>query len=173
MGTSYNRNSSNGNYISNGSGITLGKYRFSRDKAITTKSTSKAYDFLNPTEDFVGIVECKGNIRHIPKKGEMKQDLDVIDCHVITAWQTREVEEETDTGLFLRKKDEQYEDKDVSLILNKTVLYSKFKKLQDELQSLEGKRIVIVGLGKRENYYDYYVATEEQARKDGVLQVLQ
>jgi hypothetical protein len=42
------------------------------------------------------------------------------------------------------------------------------------LKDLTGKRIVIIGLGKAEdkNYYDYYVATEEQAMKDNVLQIM-
>ncbi|WP_158648711.1 hypothetical protein [Candidatus Nitrosocaldus islandicus] len=167
-----NKEGKNGKNNGKSSKVTLGKYIISKDRAIAKVAT---YDFLNPTEDFLGIIECKGNIRHIEKKGDMKQDLEVIDCHIIVGAQTREVEEETEHGTLVRRRDERFEDQDFSLVLNKAVLLSKFKKLQDELKDLTGKRIVIVGLGKVEdkNYYDYYVATEEKAREEGVLQVLQ
>lgn len=167
-------NNNSGNNGSSSKVVKLGQYMINREKAIATLTATKAYDFLNPAEDFIGIVECKGNIRHIEKRGDMKQDIEVIDCKVIVGYQSREIEEETNEGLLIRRREEKYEDKDYSIVLTKAVLLSKFKKLQDELKDLTGKRIVIIGLGKAEdkNYYDYYVATEEQARKDNVLQIM-
>ncbi|MEM4365848.1 MAG: hypothetical protein QXJ44_08065 [Candidatus Nitrosocaldus sp.] len=165
-------NSSNNSHNSNNSNIVvLGQYKINKDKAITRTIT---LNFFNPSEDFLGIVECLGNIRHIEKRGEMKQDLDVIDCRIITGVETREVEEETPEGTWIRNKTIQYNNENVSLVLSKAVLLSKFKELQKELVELAGKRIVIVGLGKAEdkNYYDYYVATEEKAVQDGVLQIV-
>ncbi|MEM4323960.1 MAG: hypothetical protein QXO37_08910 [Candidatus Nitrosocaldaceae archaeon] len=166
-----NKDSSNNSSNNNNNSITLGPYRINKDKAITR---STVFDFLNPAEDFIGIVECLGNIRHIEKRGEMKQDLDVIDCRIITGVETREVEEETPNGIWVRNKTIQYNNENVSLVLSKAVLLSKFKELQKELADLTGKKIIIVGLGKAEdkNYYDYYVATEEKAVQDGVLQIV-
>lgn len=157
--------SSNGNYI------TIGNYRISRERAML-KSTS-GLEFLNPAEDFIGVVECLGNIRHIEKKGEMKQDLDVIDCRIIAGAETREVEEETPQGILKKREQRQYHDEAYSIVLTKAVLLSKFKELQKELQDLTGKRIIIIGLGKAEekNYFDYYVATEEKAKEEGILQI--
>ncbi|MEM2857253.1 MAG: hypothetical protein QW416_09150 [Candidatus Nitrosocaldaceae archaeon] len=169
--SSSSNNSSNSSHNSNNSNIVvLGQYRINKDKAMTR---TIALNFFNPAEDFVGIVECLGNIRHIEKRGEMKQDLDVIDCRIITGVETREVEEETENGIWIRNKTMQYNNEYVSLVLSKAVLLSKFKELQKETD-LTGKKIVIVGLGKAEdkNYYDYYVATEEKAMQDGVLQVV-
>lgn len=160
-------NSSSSNYI------TIGPYRINKERAM---QKSNILDFLNPAEDFIGIVECLSNIRHIEKRGEMKQDLDVIDVRIITAVETRTVEEETlDGSIIVRKEQKQYHDESYSLALTKTVLLSKFKQLQNELQDLTGKKIVIVGLGKAEdkNYYDYYIATEEKAKEDGVLQIVE
>ncbi|MEM1971380.1 MAG: hypothetical protein QXM92_02840 [Candidatus Anstonellales archaeon] len=168
MGMPTSNPKSNNN--SNNNIVVLGPYRINKDKAITR---STVFDFLNPAEDFLGIVECLSNIRHIEKRGEMKQDLDVIDCRIITGVETREVEEETPEGTWIRNKTIQYNNENVSLVLSKTVLLSKFKELQKELTDLIGKRIVIVGLGKvaDKNYFDYYIATEEKAIEDGVLQV--
>jgi len=163
-------NGSSNNSSNSNSNITLGPYRINKDKAV---ARSTVFNFLNPAEDFLGIVECLGNIRHIEKRGEMKQDLDVIDCKIITGVETREVEEETPNGTWIRNETIQYNNENVSLVLSKTVLLSKFKELQKELTDLIGKRIVIVGLGKvaDKNYFDYYIATEEKAIEDGVLQV--
>jgi hypothetical protein len=60
----------NGNN-NNSSIIALKSVRIDRAKASTSRNS---YDFLNPREDFIGIVECLSDIRHIPKRGEMKQD---------------------------------------------------------------------------------------------------
>ena len=148
--------------------IQIGAYKINKSAVSKTN-----LDFLNPAEDFIGIVECLGNIRHIEKRGEMKSDLEVIDCKVIVGYQSREVEEQTTDGILIRRREEKYENQDVSLVLSKAVLYSKFKRLQEELQSLEGKRIVVIGLGKTENkqYFDFYVELEEKAKQDGVLLV--
>ena len=165
--------SSNSNNNKNGNYITIGPYRINKERAMMK---SNILDFLNPAEDFIGIVECLSNIRHIEKRGEMKQDLDVIDVRIIAGSETRTVEEETpDNSIIIRKEQKQYHDESYSLALTKTVLLSKFKQLQSELQDLTGKKIVIVGLGKVEdkNYYDYYIATEEKAKEDGVLQIVE
>ncbi len=88
----------------------------------------------------------------------MKSDLDVIDCKIIVGYESREVEEQTTDGIVIRRRvDEKYEDQDVSLVLSKTVLYSKFKRLQEELGSLEGERIVVIGL-----YVGIYVSVHIQ-----------
>lgn len=158
---------SNYNYRNSNEIVTIGAYKINRRQAML-KSNATALDFLNPAEDFIGVVECLGNIRHIEKKGEMRQDLDVIDCKV-TAVETREVEVESVDGILKRREVRQYNNEAYSLVLTKTVLLNRFKKLQEE-QDLTGKRIVIVGLGKQDkNYYDYYIAMEEKARQDGVL----
>ncbi|MEM3093108.1 MAG: hypothetical protein QXI92_05335, partial [Candidatus Nitrosocaldus sp.] len=68
-------NGSSNNSSNSNSNITLGPYRINKNKAV---ARSTVFNFLNPAEDFLGIVECLGNIRHIEKRGEMKQDLDVI-----------------------------------------------------------------------------------------------
>ncbi|MEM1971225.1 MAG: hypothetical protein QXM92_02030 [Candidatus Anstonellales archaeon] len=169
--SSSNNSSNNNSNKDSSNSITLGPYRINKNKAV---ARSTVFNFLNPAEDFLGIVECLGNIRHIEKRGEMKQDLDVIDCKIITGVETREVEEETPNGTWIRNETIQYNNENVSLVLSKAVLLSKFKELQKELADLTGKRIVIVGLGKAEdkNYYDYYVATEEKAVQDGVLQIM-
>lgn len=161
----------NSNNSKNGNTVVLGKYTFNKEKAMAKTLT---YDFLNPAEDFIGIIECKSNIRHIDKRGEMKSDLDVIDCRVIVGYETREEEEQTSNGIYVQRVEKKYENQDVSLVLTKAVLLSKFKKLQDSLQGLTGKRVVIIGLGRAEdkNYYDFYVETEERAKQDGVLQVV-
>ncbi len=151
--------------------ITLRQYRINKDKAIK----KLALDFLNPAENFAGIVECLGDIRHIEKKGEMRQDLDVIDCRIITALETREEEEENQDGdTITRKVQRKYNNEEYSLVLSKTVLLNKFRELQENHKSLRGKRIVIIGLGRAEdkNYYDYYVATEEEAIREGVIEPL-
>ncbi|MEM3092687.1 MAG: hypothetical protein QXI92_03195 [Candidatus Nitrosocaldus sp.] len=164
-------NSSNSSHNSNNSNIVvLGQYKINKDKAMTR---TIALNFFNPTEDFVGIVECLGNIRHIERRGEMKQDIDVVDCKIIVGAETRQVEEETPNGIWIRNETKQYNNENVSLVLSKAVLLSKFKELQKELTDLTGKKLIIIGLGKvaDKNYFDYYIATEEKAIEDGVLQV--
>jgi uncharacterized protein (DUF849 family) len=84
--TATNTTSSNNN-----SNVVLKTIKVNLEKASTARTVG--YDFLNPSEDFVGIVECISDIRHIAKKGEMKQDIDVVDVIVIEAVETREREE--------------------------------------------------------------------------------
>ena len=148
--------------------IALKSVRIDRARASTAKSS---YDFLNPREDFVGIVECLSDIRHIPKRGEMKQDLDVVDVKVIEAVETREKEEVINGKTYITDEQVRYENQYYSLVLTKAVLLSKFKALQEEYKTLQGLKVVIVGLGKAEDkqYIDYYVDTYENAVKDGVI----
>jgi len=147
---------------------TLKSVRIDRARASTAKST---YDFLNPREDFVGVIECLSNIRHIPKRGEMKQDLDVVDVKIIEGIETREKEEVINGKRYITPDEVRYENQHYSLVLTKAVLLSKFKALEEEHKTLQGLKVVIVGLGKAEDkqYMDYYVDTYENAVKDGIV----
>ncbi len=153
---------------SSNSVVALKSIRIDRVKASTAKNN---YDFLNPREDFIGVVECLSDIRHIPKKGEMKQDLDVVDVKVIEGVETREKEEVINGKTYITEDQVRYENQHYSLVLAKTVLLSKFKALQEEHRTLQGLKVVIVGLGKAEdkNYMDYYVDTYENAVNDGIV----
>jgi hypothetical protein len=161
----------NSNSSSNSSRlISLKTIKIDLDKALTARAVG--YDFLNPSEDFIGIVECISDIRHIAKRGEMKQDLDVVDIKVIEAVETREREESLDANRTITVTEQvHYENQYFSLVLTKAVLLSKFKALQEQYKTLVGKKVVIVGLGKAEgkNYIDYYVDTYENAVRDGVI----
>jgi hypothetical protein len=152
--------------------ISLKTIKVDVDKALTARTVG--YDFLNPSEDFIGIVECISDIRHIAKRGEMKQDLDVVDIKVIEAVETREREESLDANRKVTVTEQvHYENQYFSLVLTKAVLLSKFKALQEQYKTLVGKKVVIVGLGKAEgkNYIDYYVDTYENAVKEGIVVV--
>jgi len=152
--------------------ISLKTIKVDVDKALTARAVG--YDFLNPSEDFIGIVECISDIRHIAKRGEMKQDLDVVDIKVIEAVETREREESLDMNRKVTVTEQvHYENQYFSLVLTKAVLLSKFKALQEQYKTLVGKKVVIIGLGKAEgkNYIDYYVDTYENAVKEGVIVV--
>ncbi len=148
--------------------IALKSVKIDRNKASTAKSS---YDFFNPREDFVGIVECISDIRHIPKRGEMKQDLDVVDVKVIEGIETREKEEVINGKTYITDEQIRYENQHYSLVLTKAVLLSRFKALQEANKSLVGLKVVIVGLGKAEDkqYMDYYVDTYENAVNDGII----
>ena len=150
--------------------ISLKTIKVDVDKALTARTIG--YDFLNPSEDFIGIVECISDIRHIAKRGEMKQDLDVVDIKVIEGIETREREESLDMNRKVTVTEQvHYENQYFSLVLTKAVLLSKFKALQEQYKTLVGKKVVIIGLGKAEgkNYIDYYVDTYENAVKEGVI----
>jgi len=166
-GISSKKEQKNGNN-NNSSIIALKSVRIDRSKASTSRNS---YDFLNPREDFVGIVECISDIRHIPKRGEMKQDLDVVDVKIIEAIETREKEEVINGKTYITDEQVRYENQHYSLVLTKAVLLSKFKALQEEYKTLQGLKVVIVGLGKAEDkqYIDYYVDTYENAVKDGIV----
>ena len=148
--------------------VVLKSIRIDRARASTARSS---YDFLNPREDFIGIVECISDIRHIPKRGEMKQDLDVVDVKIIEGIETREKEEVINGKTYITTDEVRYENQYFSLVLTKAVLLSKFKALQEANKTLQGLKVVIVGLGKVEDkqYIDYYVDTYENAVKDGIV----
>jgi len=167
-----NNSSSSSNSSSNNSSrlISLKTIKVDVDKALTARAVG--YDFLNPAEDFIGIVECISDIRRITKRGEMKQDLDVVDIKVIEAVETREREESLDAKRKVTVTEQvHYENQYFSLVLTKAVLLSKFKALQEQYKTLVGKKVVIIGLGKAEgkNYIDYYVDTYENAVKEGIV----
>jgi len=154
--------------------ISLKTIKVDVDKALTARTIG--YDFLNPSEDFIGVIECISDIRHIAKRGEMKQDLDVVDIKVIEAVETREREESLDANRKVTVTEQvHYENQYFSLVLTKAVLLSKFKALQEQYKTLVGKKVVIIGLGKAEgkNYIDYYVDTYENAVRDGVIVVVE
>jgi hypothetical protein len=50
---------------------------------ITQFESRPALKFWNPTLDFIGIIECLGEIRHIEKTGYMKSDADVVDVRIL------------------------------------------------------------------------------------------
>ncbi|MEM2857158.1 MAG: hypothetical protein QW416_08670 [Candidatus Nitrosocaldaceae archaeon] len=138
--------------------MSIGK-RINKERA---KEISAYNQFLNPAEDFIGVIEFLSEIRNVnTKNGE----IEVVDARV-EGYETRESEREDGDKTIVTRERVEYNG-DYSLVLSKAVLASKIKKLG----SLEGKRIVIIGLGKREekNYLDYYIATEDEAIKDGVL----
>lgn len=126
------------------------------------------YPFWNPSEDFKGLVECLSDIRHIVKTGNMKSDIDVIDVNIIQGTETRKVVTREDSKEITEKQDKKYVNEKFALVLSKAVLKTKISSIG---APITGKKIVIVGLGKRSDkkYVDYYVATEEHARKDGVI----
>jgi hypothetical protein len=167
-----NNNSSSNSSNNNNRLISLKTIKVDVDKASTARTVG--YDFLNPAEDFTGVIECISDIRRITKRGEMKQDLDVIDVKIIEAVETREREESLDANRKVTVTEQMnYENQYFSLVLTKAVLLSKFKALQEQYKTLVGKKVVIVGLGKAEgkNYIDYYVDTYENAVKEGIVVV--
>jgi hypothetical protein len=158
---------------SSNNNVVLKTIKVDLDKASTARTVG--YDFLNPSEDFVGIVECISDVRHIAKKGEMKQDIDVVDVIVIEAVETREREEVINGKKATVEEQVHYENQHYSLVLTKAVLLSKFKALQEQYKTLANLKVVIVGLGKAEGkqYLDYYVDVYENAVKEGVITPIQ
>jgi hypothetical protein len=156
------------NTSSNSNIVSLKTVKVNIDRASVSRV---GYDFLNPTENFIGVVECLNDIRHIPKKSEMKQDLDVVDVRIIEAVDTREKEEIINGKKAIIEEDVRYENQYYTLVLTKAVLLSKFKRLQEQYKSLANLKVVIIGLGKAEgkNYLDYYIDTYENAVKEGVI----
>ena len=141
---------------------------------INTDNNARFLPFFNVKEDFMGIVECLSDIRFVPKKGNMKSDIHVVDVRIIDGSQTISEEHILDGKKIIEKKTQIYKNQEVTLVLNKAVLLSKFKRLQDELKSLTGVKVVIVGLGqaKNKNYLDFYVETYERAVQSGVISPL-
>jgi len=63
-----------------------------------------------------------------------------------------------------------YENKYYTLVLAKAVLLSKFRALQEEYKTLQGLKIVIVGLGKADDkQYMGYVDTYDNAVREGII----
>ncbi len=101
----------------------------------------------------------------------MKQDLYIVDVKVINAVETKEEETEMDGEVVIRHVKKSYTDQAVSFVLSKAVLLSKFKKLQEEGLLNQRTTLLIAGLGKREgkDYYDFYIAPIEEAKKQGIV----
>lgn len=70
---------------------------------------------------------CLGNTRHIEKRGNMKQDLNVIDA-IVTGYETREeIEETAENSTYILKVQKQYENEKFSIVLTNAVLLNTFK----------------------------------------------
>lgn len=152
--------------------IKLGNFTIDIEK-VKEITSSASLPFLNPSDDFTGIIQPLSNeIRHIAKKGEMKQDIDVLDCTIIDATETREEEVVINGEPVTKKVKKEYKNEDYSLVLTKTVLLSRFKKLQEDGLLNNQTHILVIGLGKKEGkgYLDYYIDTLDNARKQGVVQ---
>lgn len=153
-----------------GNNDSIGSFQFNDQTA--RQRSSGEYPFWNPSDDFKGLVECFGEIRHVAKTGKMKSDLDVIDVIIIDGTETRKTAEVRTAANGSREEATRQETKKYTgtkfgMVLSKVVLKSKF----EALKPLKGRRIGIVGLGRKtdKKYLDYYVAVEEQARKEGVI----
>ncbi len=165
------KKNTNGNGNNGNGKIKLGNFTIDIEKAKEIASGT-SLPFLNPSDDFKGIIQPLGEIRHITKKGEMKQDIDVLDCRIIDAVETREEEYEMNGETVTKKVKKEYKNEDYSLVLTKTVLLSRFKKLQEDGLLNVNQQVVIIGLGKKEGkgYLDYYIDTLENAKKQGIVQ---
>ncbi|MDE1813950.1 MAG: hypothetical protein KGI05_04710 [Thaumarchaeota archaeon] len=64
-------------------------YNFDMEK-ITQFEPRPALKFWNPGLDFVGVIQCLGEIRHITKTVNMKSDVDVVDVRIIKGSETVE-----------------------------------------------------------------------------------
>ena len=143
-------------------------YNFDMEK-IRQFEPRPALKFWNPTLDFVGMIECSGEIRHIAKTGNMKSDVDVVDVRIIQGEETiEETYEEMGhekTKTYVKK----YENEERTLTLGKSVL----RTFMPNLAPLTGKKIFIAGKGKKSGrnfkYDDYIVLGEPDARKVGLI----
>jgi len=123
---------------------------------------------LNPGLDFVGVIQCLGEIRHITKTVNMKSDVDVVDVRIL---QGKETVEETYEEMGREKTktyEKQYENEERTLTLAKSVLRTAIP----NLAPLTGKKILIAGKGKKsgKNFkYDDYIVLEESAARQASL----
>ncbi|MGI0058985.1 MAG: hypothetical protein ACREBJ_04385 [Nitrosotalea sp.] len=127
-----------------------------------------ALKFWNPSLDFVGVIQCIGEIRHITKTVNMKSDVDVVDVRIIEGEETvEETYEEMDREKTKTYK-KRYENEERTLALGKSVLHTEVP----NLAPLAGKKIFIAGKGKKsgKNFkYDDYIVLEESAARQADL----
>ena len=143
-------------------------YNFDMQK-IMQYEPRPALKFWNPALDFVGIIECLGEIRHITKTANMKSDVDVVDVRIIQGKETVEETYEEMGREKTKRYEKQYEGEERTLSLAKSVLHTTIP----NLAPLAGKKILIAGKGKKSGknfkYDDYIVLEESTARQAGLL----
>lgn len=156
-----------GNTNANASMNMNASFAFNEQAAKERVFTGTSHPFWNPSDDFKGLIECYSEIRHVVKTGNMKNDVDVVDVTIVSGTETRKVTIKEENRIITETQKKRYENERFSLVLSKAVLKTKI----EGLRPLAGKKIVVVGLGKRvdKKYVDYYVATEEQTRREGVV----
>ena len=141
-------------------------YNFDMEK-ITQFEPRPALKFWNPGLDFVGVIQCLGEIRHITKTVNMKSDVDVVDVRIIKGRETVEETYEEMGREKTRTYQKQYENEERTLTLSKSVLHTEVP----NLAPLTDKKIFIAGKGKKSGrnfkYDDYIVLEESAARKEG------
>ena len=141
-------------------------YNFDMEK-ITQFEPRPTLKFWNPGVDFVGVIQCLGEIRHIAKTVNMKSDLDVVDVRIIKGRETIEETYEEMGREKTRTYQKQYENEERALTLSKSVLHTEVP----NLSPLKGKKIFIAGKGKKSGrnfkYDDYIVLEESAAGKEG------
>ncbi|GIU72443.1 MAG: hypothetical protein KatS3mg003_1922 [Candidatus Nitrosocaldaceae archaeon] len=140
--------------------------RFNREKA-KEANRSVGFPFWNPSGEAEALIEVLDEPRTLARTGKMKKDAWLLDVNIIYGRDKVENEEGNEEEIVM-------ENEVRSLVLNaKTVIESKFKALIDKYKELKGKRLAIVGLGETEGenstYIDFYIDTEENARKEGVI----
>ncbi|MGI0061723.1 MAG: hypothetical protein ACREBA_04640 [Nitrosotalea sp.] len=127
-----------------------------------------ALKFWNPGIDFVGVIQCIGEIRHIIKTVNMKSDLDVVDVRIIQGEETVEETYEEMGREKTKTYKKRYENEERTLALGKSVLHTEVP----NLAPLAGKKIFIAGKGKKsgKNFkYDDYIVLEESAARQADL----
>ncbi|MGI0101909.1 MAG: hypothetical protein ACREA7_04860 [Nitrosotalea sp.] len=128
-----------------------------------------ALKFWNPGIDFVGVIQCLGEIRHITKTVNMKSDVDVVDVRILQGKETIEETYEEMGREKTKRYEKQYENEERTLSLGKSVLHTEVP----NLAPLAGKKILIAGKGKKSGrnfkYDDYIVLEESAARQAGLL----
>ena len=143
-------------------------YNFDMQK-ITQFEPRPALKFWNPTLNFVGIIECLGEIRHIAKTGNMKSDVDVVDVRILQGTETVEETYEEMGREKTKTCQKEYSNEERTLSLAKSVLHT----AMSNLAPLAGKKIFIAGKGKKSGrnfkYDDYIVLGESDARKVGLI----
>ncbi|WP_103287645.1 hypothetical protein [Candidatus Nitrosocaldus islandicus] len=123
--------------------------------------------FWNPSGDAEAVFEVLDEPRVIAKTGKMRRDAWVLDVRILYG---KDYDSE---GEIIELTGEKR-----ALILNsKTVIESKVKRLIEQYKTLKGMRLVLIGLGEVEgengSYIDFYINTEENAKKDGVVEVVE
>lgn len=144
-----------------------GMYNFEMQK-ITQFEPRSALKFWNPALDFVGILECLGEIRHIAKTGNIKSEIGVVDVRILQGIETIEETYEEMGRNKTKTCQKEYANEECTLTLAKSVLHI----VMPNLAPLTGKKIFIAGKGKKSgrNFkYDYIVLEESDARKVGLI----